>query len=183
MKTTMPGLVLALALALPVNAAIEIVDTPSSAGPVRQWWPKVAPPKGWEHDREHSVAYGINAMVPSGKTFANADTVMYAKAMYRPRELQLRDVDALIDRDRRKALTQDPPRKSALAPGLKTADGKPLKTVTFIPARGEGNWERVAYAQEGDYFILFAVSSRTRKGYDGARSAFEQMLKAYRENP
>jgi hypothetical protein len=183
MKKSLSGLVLAMTFAWPSHAAIEVVETPSSAGPVRQWWPKVTPPKGWEHDRPQSVAYGINAMVPSGKTFGDADTVMYARAMYRPREPQVRDVDALIDRDRRKALMQDPPRKSAMAPGLKTGDGKPLKTVTFIPARGEGNWERVAYAQEGDYFILFAVSSRTRKGYDAARPAFEQMLKAYRENP
>jgi len=181
LKKRITILVLALAAALPAAAVVEIVETPSSAGPVKQWWPRITPPKGWEHDREHSLAYGINAMAPAGKSFGDAETVMYGKAMYRPRELELRNVDMLIERDRRKALKDDPPRKSAKGASLKTADGTSLKTVTYEPARGEGNWERVAYGQEGDYFILFAVSSRTKKGLNSARAAFERMVKGYSE--
>ena len=183
MKRRIATLAVCLAAVVPAYSAIETVETPSSAGTVRQWWPKVTPPKGWQHDREHSLAYGINAMAPEGSHFGDAETVMYAKAMYRPREVQLKDVDALIDRDRRKALIQDPPRKSAAAPPLKTADGTSLKTWSYIPARSEGNWERVAYGQEGDYFILFAVSSRSKKGYEAARASFEQMVRAYKANP
>ena len=179
MKKSIPVLVLVLAAALPAAAEIEVVETPSSAGMVKQWWPKVAPPKGWEHDREHSLAYGINAMAPQGKTFGDAETVMYGKAMYRPRELELRDVDMLIARDKRKALMSDPPRKSSNAGALRTADGTALKTVTYAPGKGEGNWERVAYGQDGDYYVLFAVSSRTKKGLEAARPAFEQMVKGY----
>lgn len=177
------ALAVACALALPVHAAIEMVETPSSLGPVKQWWPKVTPPKGWRHDREHSTAYGINAMTPEGQTFGDAETVIYAKAIYRPREPQLRTVDMLMERDRRKAQAQDPPRKTGTAPEIRTADGKALKSLTYIPARNEGNWERVAYAEEGDYFVLFAMSSRTKKGYDAARPAFEQMVRGYREKP
>ena len=174
-------LAISMLAALPLPAAIETVETPSSAGTVRQWWPKITPPKGWVHDREHSVAYGINAMVPEGQAFGEAETVMYAKALYRPREPRLRDVEMLAERDKRKAATQQPPRKATNAPALKTGDGKSMRTIAYVPAKGEGNWERVAYLQEGNYFILFAVSSRTKKGYDAARGAFERMVRGYKE--
>lgn len=180
---TLCALVVSVATLLPAQAAVEMVETSSSLGPLKQWWPRVAPPKGWQHDREHSVAYGINAMAPQGSAFGEAETVLYAKALYRPREMELRDVDALIERDRRKALSQDPLRRTAAGPAVKTADGKVAKTITFTPARGEGNWERVAYLAEGDYFMLFAVSSRTRQGYEAALRAFEQMIRGYREKP
>ena len=182
MKKTLAAVALVVA-GLPALADIEMVETKSSLGPLKQWWPRVAPPKGWAHDREHSVAYGLNAMVPEGTTFGDAETVIYAKALYRPREMELRDVDNLIERDRRKASTQDPPRKTASAPALKTGDGRALKTVTYTPVKGEANWERVAYGQEGEYFVLFAVSSRTKKGFDAARPAFEAMVRGYREKP
>lgn len=180
-----PGIVLiafALGAAMPAIAEIESVATTESGGVSMRWWPKVQPPKGWKHDREHSVSYSINAMAPAGKSFGEAQTVMYAKAIYKPRERDLASVDALIERDKRKSLERDPKLAIGKAEPLKTADGKVLQSVTIVP-RGKGNWERVSYGEEGDFYLIFAVSSRTQAGYESAMRSYEQLVRSYKEKP
>jgi hypothetical protein len=181
MKTRLIVL-LALAAAAPAAAEIERVATTADGGISMRWWPRVEPPKGWKHDREHSVSYGINAMAPARASFGKAQTVMYAKAIYKPRERELTSVDALIERDRRKSLERNPKQEVAKGAPLTTADGKVLQSLTYAP-KGSGNWERVAYGEEGDFYLIFAVSSRTKAGYQSAMPAYEKLVAGYKEKP
>jgi len=163
-------------------AEIEKVATTDTGNLSMRWWPKLTPPKGWKHDRPHSVSYGINALAPQRGNFGSARTVMYAKAIPKPREPELKSVEMLMERDKRKALANNPGVAVASGAPLKTADGKTLPSITYAP-KGEGNWERVAYGEEGDFYLLFALSSRTRAGYDGAMKSFEALVGSYREKP
>ena len=85
----LPALLLVLScaciLASPSHAEIEKLATICDKGICPHWWPKVAPPKGWTHDPQHSYLYNINALAPEGKSFADAETVIYANAVYKPR--------------------------------------------------------------------------------------------------
>ena len=182
MKARVLVVLAALAAVWPAVAEIEKVPTTQDGTLALRWWPKVTPPKGWRHDREHSVSYAINAMAPAGSSFDEAQTIMYAKAIYKPRDMQVKSVDMLVERDRQKFLARDPSMKIAKAPAIKTADGKALVSMTFTPA-SSGNWERVSYGEEGDFYIIFAVSSRTEKGYKSALPAYERMVRGYREKP
>ena len=47
-----------------VCAEIEKVALPGDNGFQFYWWPKLVPFKEWHHDRDASLHYQVNAMVP-----------------------------------------------------------------------------------------------------------------------
>jgi hypothetical protein len=163
-------------------ADIEKIAIPSESGLRFYWWPKVTPLSGWHRDREHSFHYSVNALAPDGFTFANAATVMYAKAVYKPREPDVKSLEMLIAKDKRNFLAAIPDIVIEEAATLTTADGQKLRTFTFFP-KSQGNWERVAYAEEGEFYVVFTLSSRTVNGYKDSLRAFEQLVAQYREKP
>jgi hypothetical protein len=146
------------------------------------WWPKLPAFAGWHQDEPRSFAFGCNALAPDGSSFGDADTVMYAKALYKPRDPETTSLEMLIEQDKQRFAKEVPGIAIAEAPSLATADGQKLRSLTFFP-KGEGNWERVAYGEEGDFYLVFAVSSLSRKGYEAALPAYERLVGRYREKP
>lgn len=171
-----------LLLAGPVNAAIEKIATPTETGIQLQWWPKVQPPSGWHFDSGSSHHFGFNAMAPDNSTFSRAETVMYAKAHYKPRVPETESLAQLIDRDISDFHQAYPGMAATAEPPVLTADHKRLKLVTFAPSAG-GNWERVAYGEDAEFYLLFTVSSRTKGGLERAMPAFKAMVASYRVGP
>src|ERR1700680_1939400 len=103
------SLFIALLLAAPVaRAEIEKVTIPGEKGMSLYWWPKLPTAAGWHQDRHHSFKYGVNALAPDGATVANAETVMYAKAVYKPREPEIKSLATLIERDKKEFLANVP---------------------------------------------------------------------------
>jgi hypothetical protein len=176
-------LVLALGLALRVaHAEIEKVAIPAAKGKSFHWWPKLRPLKGWRHDHDESLHYGINALVPDGSTFADAETVMYAKAVYKPQRPESKTLERFIESDKKASLSRSPDIVIQEGAALSTADGRKLRSFTFFPRRS-GNWERVSYGEEGDFYLVFAVSSRSLADYKAAEKAYVQLIRSYKEKP
>jgi hypothetical protein len=173
-------LLLILAGTFPVNAEIEKFGRPCETGLCLYWRPKLAPVEGWHHEPGPSQQYGANALAPDGSTFMDAETVMYAKAFYKPRITETKSLEALIENDKRGFLANVPGVVIANTKPLSTGDGKKLKSVTFFPT-SQGNWERVSYGEEGEFYLLFTVSSRTKAGYEKALPAYEAMIRGYKE--
>ncbi len=171
-----------LLLATSVNAEIEKIATPTKTGIQLQWWPKVQPPSGWHFDSGSSHHFGFNALAPDGSTFSKAGTVMYAKADYKLRVPGTKSLPQLIDRDISDFHQADPGIKVTVELPVLTADHKQLKLVTFAPSAG-GNWERVAYGENSDFYLLFTISSRTKGGLERAMPAFKGMVASYRVGP
>ena len=146
------------------------------------WWPRLPAVKGWHQDRDKSYELGANVLVPDGSSFSDADTVMYAEAFYKPRVPDIASVEVLIDGDKKKFLDHSPDMKIVESKGLATGDGKVLRSFQFIPGR-QGDWEQVAYGEEGDFYLIFTVSSRTETGYAKSISAYEGLIQSYREKP
>jgi hypothetical protein len=163
-------------------AEIEKFVTPSDQGLCFHWWPKLPSVDGWHPDRENSLGYAANALAPDGFTFGDAETVMYAKAIYKPREPESKSVDMLIENDKKDFLADTPDIAIEAAGSLTTADGQVLRSFTFFP-KSKGNWERVSYGEEGEYYLIFTVSSRSLKGYSAAMTAYEQLIGRYKEKP
>jgi hypothetical protein len=147
-----------------------------------RWWPKVSPVAGWQHDRDHSLHYNFNALSPSGTTFATAETVMYANAIYKPRVPEDKTLANFINGDIEQFKRENPGLVVKPAAALVTADGKSV-SVYWLQPKGAGQWERVAYFEEGEYYMLFVVSSRSESGLIAASRAYESLLAAYREKP
>lgn len=169
-----------MASSVPALAEIEKLATSCEKGLCFHWWPKLEPMEGWHQDREQSFNYSVNALAPDGASFANADTVMYAKAVYKPREPEIKSLEELIARDRRDFAANVPGVEITEALPLSTADGQLLQSITFFPT-GKGNWERVAYGEEGDFYLIFTISSKSLSSYNSNVKAYEAMISQYRE--
>jgi hypothetical protein len=165
-----------------VCAEIEKVAIPGEDGFKFYWWPKLVPFKEWHHDRDASLHYQMNAMVPDGSTFGEAETVIYGKAIYKAREPELTSLDMLIERDRDDFLVNIPDISINESEPILISDGTKLQSFTFFP-QSKGNWEKVAYCDDGDYYLVFTISSRSEKGYKSAKQAYEKMVESYTSEP
>jgi hypothetical protein len=168
-------------LAVPTTwAAIEhvVVDTPK--GKVERWWPKVQAPKGWHHDRGNSVNYQMNAFAPVGESFASAEAVMYARAIRTSSDTSLRNLGEFMTRERANFLKRSPNYEIRDDKPIPTRGGIDLKTRVFVPKDGQGNWERVAYGEENDYYVIFVASARSKKALDAIEKPFRQMVWQWR---
>lgn len=143
------------------------------------WWPELPVLDGWRQDMGNSFQYNSNALAPVGSDFGNADAVMTATAVYKPRVPRETTLELFIasDRERFAAMPEHP--AIAEAEPLTTADGLKLRSFTFFPGKVEGNWERVCYGEEGDFYLVFTLSARSRAGYDKALPDFEKLVRGY----
>lgn len=176
---------LSLLFVLPaLSAQAEIVKSsiPCKTGTCLYWHPQVPSPAGWRQDREASDNYGINAQSPDGATFATAESVIYAKAIYKPLLPTLTSLAVLIESDRKDFLARDPQLTITDAEALTTGDGRLLKSFHFAPG-DTGNWEQVSYGEEGEFYLIFTVSSPTRAGLTRTQESYRQFVGNYREKP
>jgi len=173
-------LFVALLGALPVGAEIVKSGTSCQTGICLYWWPKPPAINGWHQEIGPSQHYGANTLAPDGSAFKDAETVMYAKASYKPRASETKSIDALIAKDKHNFTKNVPDIIISEINPLITGDGQKLRSLTFFPA-SEGNWEQTAYGEEDDFFLIFTISSRTKSAYERSLPAFEEMIHAYKK--
>jgi hypothetical protein len=160
-------------------AKVEKFAIPGEKGMSFYWWPKLPPVAGWKQDREFSFRYRINALAPEGTSFGSAETVIYAKAVFKPRVPDVKTLGDLIENDKRDFLANVPGVIVREAPSITTVDGQQLNSLTYTPT-GQGNWERVSYLDEGDFYLIFTLSSRTQAGFNASSKAYEDMVSQYK---
>lgn len=107
---------------------------------------------------------------------------MYAKASFKPRIPEIKSLEMLIANDKEDFLKNVPGVVIQEAKSLTTADGKQFKSFTYFP-KGSGNWERVTYGEEGEFFLIFTISARSRTGYDVNVQAYAKLIELYKEQP
>ena len=160
------------------SAEIEKIATICGQEICFNWWPMLSEVEGWRHDRAASLSYGINAQVPDGKTFTDAEAVIYANALYKPRKPNTKSLSDLIADDKQQILASTPDIEIAEADALSTQDGQVLESFTHKP-RSTGRWERIAYGEEDDFYLIFAVSAKTIQGLEGAMNAYLRFVNQY----
>ena len=143
------------------------------------WWPVLPVVEGWNQDVKASYNYSANAQAPNNYTFSNSETVIYSKALFKPRMPKIKSIEALIESDLKKFNEGQELIVSKIAP-LATADGKKVITYSFYP-KNKGNWEHVGYSEEGEFFLLFTISSRTKSGLVKNLPAYNKFVSEYRE--
>lgn len=144
------------------------------------WWPILPEIEGWHQDEKASYHHKANAVAPDGFTFSNAEAVIYAKALYKPRIPETKTLDMLIADDHADFLRSDASIIITETTPLTTGDGKKMKSFTFFPGES-GNWEKVSYGEEGDFYLIFTISSRTETGYKKNLPIYEQLIWHYKE--
>ena len=166
----------------PAAAEIETVAVETKTGKLERWWPKVAPPKGWHHDRPNSLNYNLNAMAPEGDSFSNAEVVLYARAVKKASDTSLHSLADFIARERNSFLKRTPGYTVREEKALVTKEGAGMPVRSFVP-KTDGNWERVAYLEDNDHWLVFVASARSKKALDGVLRNFQAMAWQYRRGP
>jgi hypothetical protein len=133
------------------HAEIEKIALQTDTGPRLIWWPKVEPPRGWHFDQGSSYHFAFKAMAPNGSTFSQSETVMYAKASYKPRNVDTTDLASFVKRDIGYFTSNDSTIVVKNEAPMFTGDREKLVVISFPPKAG-GNWEIVAYGEESDFF-------------------------------
>jgi hypothetical protein len=172
---------LILLLTLAAQAEIEKVAQLTDTGLCFYWWPKLPKLKGWHQDKDESFYYNANTLAPDGSSFTKAEAIMYANAVYKPREPDIKSLDAFIAEDKKTFLAHDPRLTITEVSGLITGDGTKLRSFTFFP-QTTGNWEEASYDEEGDFYLVFVLSSRSKEGFDKTQDAYRQLVAAYKAN-
>lgn len=162
------------------QAEMEKIVTNCDTGSCDFWWPVLPHVKGWHHDRDSSYLYSANAQAPDGTTFKDADAVIYAKAIYKSRVPQYTTLQSLIDSDLKRFRHAESDLTITPSESVATADGQHLRIFNFVPGKN-GNWERTAYGEEGDFYVLFTLSARHQTNFTAALPAYNEFLIQYRE--
>lgn len=89
-------------------------------------------------------------------------------------------LDELIAQDQKRFRSEIPDIDIVSDGPLKTRDGKIARTWRLSP-KSKGQWERVAYFEEGEYYMVFVISSRVKSGIEKNMSSFESMVVNYKE--
>ncbi|MFT6385857.1 MAG: hypothetical protein ACJAUU_000533, partial [Rickettsiales bacterium] len=166
MKKIIITLILLFSL-LPFQALAEIekVAIPCKGKMCFYWWPKLPKIKGWNHDENVSIKFQANMQIPVKSNFRDAQTIIYAKAIYKLRMPQTKSLEQLISGDKLK-FQHKSPLKINLSQPIKTKSGMNLISYEFFPTAKSGNWERVSYGEESDFYLIFTMSSNSKKAYD-----------------
>ncbi len=182
----MKRILLTLVLAcLSCNASAEIYKVAIPDGKCGTvcfyWWPVLPAIDGWHQDMPNSYHYRANTQAPTGESFSKAESVIYAKALFKPRIPETKSISQLIENDKNDFKQSSNPIMTQLEP-LKAGDGKEFKSYQFFP-RDNGNYERVSYAEEGEFFLVFTLSSRSKEGYESTMPIYLKFVEQYREKP
>jgi hypothetical protein len=167
--------------AFPAVAEIEKRAIVCDNGICFSWWPKLPELKGWYSDQEASESYSMHTLVPYGENFADAETVIYANAPYKPRMPKVTTVETLIEDDQKDFRQNVPGIAIKEIEPVVTADGQRLRSFLFMPPTGSSeSWERVSYGEEGDFYLIFTLSSRTKDSMNHRLDDYLSLIRAYR---
>src|SRR3954470_3817698 len=119
-------------IALGANAHAEVKKFMDIAGGKMQPFFRLeaTPPKGWIVEEEATKKYGVQMLVPKGKTFANADALIYVKVSYKQKDLDQAQFIKNSHDGWREAV---PDTKIAKMPEVTRANGK----AAFLPYQYE----------------------------------------------
>jgi len=126
----------------------------------------------------------MNALVPDGFGFADADAIMYATAIYKPRyEAKYpmsKSLSALIEDDVSTVSAERKGTSITEVEPLTTADGQTLRSFTFFRPN-DRTWERVSFGEEDDYYLVFTISAHSEAAYRERLPVYEDMIRRYRK--
>ncbi len=151
------------------------------------WWPKLPSISGWHTDEDANYQVGengINALVPDGFNFSNSDTVIYGNAVYKagyekdnPKSKKL---DDFIADDRKTYFDQYPGMIIKEVEPLSTGDHQKLRSYIYFRPKDQV-WEQISYGQDGDFYVVIAISSKSEAGYRAHQAEYRDLVGRYRK--
>ena len=154
----------------PVKAEMLQFSTPDGI----KSWPKLPDIPDWHQDQESSLRLSANSLVPDGVDFAGAEMTIQARGF--SRRGNIASLAQLIENDR----SAEPGTEVKQLEDIADKDGTPFSIYSFAPAPGNaGAWKAVAYSEEGDVFLAFTFSARSKSAYDTGFPVFTALVQHY----
>jgi len=120
------------------------------------------------------------AALADGEKPATPPDIVYPRAIYKPSVPKAKSLDEFIRSDIAEFMPNAPGITVDKLPPLQDGDGKSLPYYS-IQSQDAGHWKLVAYGETGDYYLIFAVSGKTREARDAMRRNFEDFISRYKE--
>ncbi len=173
-----------IVLALNANASIQKQAIMCESKMCFYYWPELPNIKGWSQDKQNSLYYHANTQAPDGYNFGNAESVIYAKAIYKPEQPESKTLEEFIANDHKSFFVQDPSLIIKELKSVKNSNGVKLFTYSFAP-KNQGNWEIVTYGEEIDkdgnqYYLNFVLSSRSESALKKSFEDYKKFVSTYK---
>ena len=165
------GLSLCVLLGLS-SAQAEMLEFPTPDG--IKAWPKLPTVTDWHQDQESSLRLGANSLIPDGVDPAKAEVTIQARGF--SRRGAITSLPQMVESDRASAPAGTQVKQLA---DVADKDGTPFSLYAFAPSGGTGNWKTVAYSEEGDTFLAFTLSARSRAAYESNMPVFVGLVQKY----
>jgi hypothetical protein len=143
----------------------------------------LTPPQGWVEDKAASKQHGVQVLVPNGKSFGNAEALIYVKVSARQEKQELTDFIRVSQERWRKGA-----RDSKITPLAEVArqNGKPpfLPFRYETPSLAQQAHEIVAFGvdsdKEGnDYVLMVVMTGRSKKALEQGDKPYNAFLHAH----
>lgn len=140
--------------------------------------PVIDTPPDWERDDEFGNKNENVTFFPANPNFGKS--IIYVSSVYKP-NLKTKTLDDFIQNEQKEFLERAKTNfKVTEEPNLKTADGKPLKAFKFESTyNGRRQFDLVAYGEEDDMFLIFALTSLSSEGFAASQQSFEILVSNY----
>lgn len=143
----------------------------------------MTPPAGWVLDVQATKENDVQIMVPKGKTFANAEPLIYVQVFYHRDKQQTLEDFARVSNER--WLAASAKAKIAALAAVARDNGKPgfLRFAYDNPGKPQQAYEMGAFGIDGDKdgneFVLDVVmTANSKKALDRAEKDYAGFLKA-----
>ncbi len=139
-------------------------------------------PKGWIADSESGKSQGLPfVFYPKGSSWQKGIVGMYATVY--PKAENGGTLEKFIERDISDFKSKSEKLKVTTADALTTvkdAQGKERKVeVRYFTGDQFGNYEAVAYIDEGKSVVSIILTSKTQEGFEASLPAFKELVTSY----
>jgi hypothetical protein len=136
---------------------------------------KIDAPRGWVLDNSAGIEQGLPCVLyPKGSTWADANTIMYAKIAGTDYE----DVERFVAMAIKQMEKVHGKPKEKVDTG-KTGDGQPYFINEYPATKSYPQWERVAYVQLPKAVAYIVFSARDEAKYHKNFPALNEVLKSF----
>jgi hypothetical protein len=143
----------------------------------------LTPPTNWMVEPDASKKYRMQMMVPRGRTFGNADALLYVKVSVKQKD---QEIPAFIAMSQGRWKQSVPDTKMTRIEDVPRKNGMPA-FVSYRyenPSRPEQAFEAVSYAHDKDkdgntFVLMVALTGAKKEAIDQAMDAYREFLRSH----
>lgn len=144
------------------------------------WWPVYIDASGTQQESFYGLPLGDYPSAADGTLLSNIETIIYARALFKPRMPTITSLEELIESDQKQFRSRNPGVQISATEPVTAGDNERLVSYTYFPQKS-GTWERVSYSEEGEFYLLFTIRSQSQQRYRQDLESYLSYIRKYRK--